>query len=58
MTELGAPVAYTAPEEGVEVLSSDRKRIGAVEFVLADENAAMFDTLSHARSRGVCQVAR
>lgn len=43
MNELGAPIAYTALEEGVKVLSSDGERIGTVELVLADEESAIFD---------------
>jgi hypothetical protein len=43
MTELGATIAYTALQEGVEVFSADGERIGVVEFVLADEASAIFD---------------
>ena len=41
--DLGAPVAYTALPEGVDVFSSDGQRLGKVELVLADEATAIFD---------------
>lgn len=39
----GAPIAYMALEEGTDVFASDGERIGAVEHVLADIDADIFD---------------
>jgi hypothetical protein len=43
--EHGDPIAYTALEPGVDVLSSDGSRVGKVEHVLADEDKDIFDGL-------------
>jgi PRC-barrel domain protein len=43
MDDLGAPISYMAVEHGVPVYSSDGAKVGAVEHVLADEGADVFD---------------
>lgn len=43
--DLGAPASYLTLTDGTAVLSSDGERIGAVEHVLADANADVFDGL-------------
>jgi hypothetical protein len=43
--DLGDPTSYLELEEGVPVLSADGKQIGAVEHVLADADADIFDGL-------------
>jgi uncharacterized protein YrrD len=43
--DLGAPASYRTLTEGTDVFSSDGERIGAVEHVLADANADVFDGL-------------
>lgn len=43
--DLGDPTSYLELEEGVPVLSADGMQIGAVEHVLADADADIFDGL-------------
>jgi hypothetical protein len=43
--DLGAPTSYLTLEHGTAVYSSDGERIGAVEHVLADAGADVFDGL-------------
>jgi uncharacterized protein YrrD len=45
MDELGPPMAYLTIEDGLPVFASDGTQIGAVEHVLADEDADIFDGL-------------
>jgi hypothetical protein len=41
--DLGAPISYLVLEEGADVYSSDRERVGKVEHVLAAEEEDIFD---------------
>jgi uncharacterized protein YrrD len=41
--EHGEPIAYTALKPGADVISSDGQDVGAVEHVLSDEDADVFD---------------
>jgi hypothetical protein len=41
--EYGEPIAYSAVKPGADVISSDGQDVGAVEHVLADEDADVFD---------------
>jgi hypothetical protein len=43
MEDLGPPIAYLAVEPGTPVYSSDGSHVGAVEHVLADPEADVFD---------------
>lgn len=43
MDDLGTPSSYIVLEPGVDVFSSDGKRIGEVEHVLADFDDDIFD---------------
>ena len=43
--DLGDPTSYLELEAGVPVFSADGKEIGAVEHVLADADADIFDGL-------------
>jgi hypothetical protein len=43
MDDLGAPSSYMVLEEGTDVLSSDGRRLGRVEHVLADADVDVFD---------------
>ncbi len=43
MDDLGAPSSYLALQPGVEVYSSDGKRLGAVQHVLAAPDLDVFD---------------
>jgi hypothetical protein len=43
MDDLGAPIAYLAVEHGTPVYASDGQHVGAVEHVLADDGADVFD---------------
>ena len=43
--ELGTPMSYLTLEPGTPVFSSDGRRLGVVEHVLADANADVFDGL-------------
>jgi uncharacterized protein YrrD len=45
MTDRGAPMSYLTLEEGTPVLASDGTEVGAVEHVLADPEADIFDGL-------------
>jgi uncharacterized protein YrrD len=45
MEDLGAPSSYLALGEGAGVYSCDGERVGAVEHVLADPQADIFDGL-------------
>jgi hypothetical protein len=45
MDDLGPPVAYLALEEGTAVYGSDGEHVGAVQHVLAAEDADIFDGL-------------
>jgi uncharacterized protein YrrD len=40
------PVAWLVVEQGWEVVSSDGEKVGAVDDVLGDENADIFDGLA------------
>lgn len=51
--ELGAPIAYTALERGVDVFSSDGEKVGTVGHVLADEATAIFDGIVVDRHHGL-----
>jgi hypothetical protein len=41
--DLGPPIAFVAVREGTPVYDAQRKRIGVVEEVVADEQAAIFE---------------
>ncbi|HEX8123914.1 MAG TPA: hypothetical protein VF549_21875 [Solirubrobacteraceae bacterium] len=41
--DLGPPIAFIALREGTPVYDAQRKRIGVVEEVVADEHAAIFE---------------
>jgi hypothetical protein len=41
----GQPRSYLDIDEGVDVMSADGQRVGALEHVLADEEADIFDGL-------------
>jgi uncharacterized protein YrrD len=41
--DLGPPIAFIALREGTPVYDAQRKRIGVVEDVVADEQAAIFE---------------
>jgi len=41
--DLGDPVSYLVLAEGTDVLSSDGRKVGTVEHVLADPDADVFD---------------
>ena len=43
MPEYGQPRSYLTTESGVDVFSADGERVGALEHVLADEHADIFD---------------
>jgi uncharacterized protein YrrD len=43
VTDYGEPRSYLDIDEGVDVVSSDGQRVGALEHVLADEKADIFD---------------
>ena len=43
--DFGSPISYLALEAGTDVVSSDGKRVGKVEHVLADEDTDIFDGL-------------
>jgi uncharacterized protein YrrD len=43
--DLGAPGSYLTLESGTPVFAQDGSRLGAVEHVLADEDADVFDGL-------------
>ena len=43
MEDLGAPASYLTLEEGLPVYSSDGRRVGKVEHVLADPDVDVFD---------------
>lgn len=43
MDDLGAPSSYLALEPGTAVYSSDGKKVGEVQFVLADTEEQVFD---------------
>jgi hypothetical protein len=43
--DLGPPVAFVALREGTPVYDSERKRIGVVEEVVADDDAGIFEGL-------------
>lgn len=43
MDEYGQPRSFLEIDEGVDVLSSDGQRVGALEHVLADEQSGIFD---------------
>ena len=43
MDDLGAPIAYTALEDGTPVYDRDGERIGTVEHVLADFQLDIFE---------------
>ena len=52
MEELGAPIAYLALEEGTPVYASGGEHVGAVEHVLAAEDADIFDGIVIDTQRG------
>jgi hypothetical protein len=43
MAEYGQPRSYLTVDAGVDVISADGQRVGALEHVLADEQADIFD---------------
>jgi uncharacterized protein YrrD len=43
--DLGAPMSYLTLEPGTPVFARDGSKLGAVEHVMADENADIFDGL-------------
>ena len=43
MTDYGQPRSYLEIDEGVDVISADGERVGALEHVLADDQADIFD---------------
>jgi PRC-barrel domain len=43
MEDLGAPISYLALAEGVPIYSSDGKKLGKVEHVLAEPEEDIFD---------------
>ncbi|NEN05031.1 DUF2171 domain-containing protein [Diaminobutyricibacter tongyongensis] len=47
------PIAYTALEKGVPVLSADGTRIGTVEHVLQDSRIDLFDGIAITTEAGV-----
>jgi uncharacterized protein YrrD len=50
MADYGAPSSYRALAQGTPVYSSDGANLGAVEHVLADEDADIFDGIVIDRS--------
>ena len=50
MDDLGAPSSYLALTAGIAVYSSDGRKLGEVEHVLADEGADIFDGIVLDRS--------
>jgi uncharacterized protein YrrD len=50
MEDLGAPISYLALEPGTPVYSSDGRKLGEVEHVLADPDADIFDGIVIDRS--------
>jgi uncharacterized protein YrrD len=50
MADLGPPGSYMTLEEGMAVYSSDGEKLGEIEHVLADEDAAIFDGIVIDRS--------
>lgn len=50
MEDLGPPSSYLALEQGTPVYSSDGKKLGEVEHVLADPDADIFDGIVIDRS--------
>jgi uncharacterized protein YrrD len=45
MEDLGQPISYLVLAKGTPVYSSDGKRLGKIEHVLADEDTDIFDGL-------------
>jgi len=43
VADLGAPTSYLAATEGVAVFGSDKRKVGTLAHVLADEEADIFD---------------
>lgn len=43
MPDYGEPRSYLTVEEGIDVISADGERAGALEHVLADEQTDIFD---------------
>jgi len=43
--EYGSPISYLALEPGADVVSSDGKRVGAVQEVVADSGSDIFEGL-------------
>jgi hypothetical protein len=43
MTDYGQPRSFLTIEAGVDVVSADGERVGALEHVLADEQTGIFD---------------
>jgi uncharacterized protein YrrD len=43
MSDYGQPTSFLEIDEGVDVISSDGQRVGALEHVLADERSDIFD---------------
>jgi hypothetical protein len=50
MADLGEPSSYLTVAEGTAVYSSDGKRLGEIEHVLADEATSIFDGIVIDRS--------
>jgi hypothetical protein len=43
MTDYGEPRSFLTVDPGVDVISADGQRVGALEHVLADEQTGIFD---------------
>jgi len=43
VTDYGQPRSFLDVDEGIDVISSDGQRVGALEHVLADEQSDIFD---------------
>ena len=43
MAEHGEPRSYLQTDTGIDVISSDGERVGALEHVLADDSSGIFD---------------
>jgi hypothetical protein len=41
--DYGDPISYLVLEQGIDVISSDGERVGALETVLADDAQSVFD---------------
>lgn len=43
MTDYGQPRSFLDADQGIDVISADGERVGALEHVLADEQTGIFD---------------